>query len=315
MRLFLSVALLILSQNLWAEEARIVPDYPAKQISEHVYVIHGPTELPNVANRGFMNNPAFAIGEDSVVVLDPGSSRYAGEMVLRQIRKLTDKPVSDVFITHIHGDHWLGNHAILAAYPTVRIHAHPQMIVEAHRGQAENWIELMENLTEGFTRGTVAVIPDSELSNGQEMQIGGLTFRVYLSPHAHTMTDAMIEVVEDSVIILGDNALYKRIARMDDASFRGNIAALEEAVALNLKHYVPGHGPTAGPEAAGDFLHYLKVVYQAALDGVDEGLEAFELKAGLEPQLSEYAQWDGFDSEFGKHLSLAYLEAEAALFE
>lgn len=313
MRLFM-VACLLLSHSLFAAE-HIVPDVTPDKISEHVYVIHGPAEFPNVANRGFMNNPAFAITEDSVVVLDPGSSRYAGEMVLRQIAKLTDKPVSDVFISHVHGDHWLGNQAIREAYPEVRLHAHPNMIKTAHAGAAADWISRMSGLTEGFTDGTVAVIPESELKDGEEKRIGGLTFRVYLNQHAHTKTDAMIEVVEDSLIVLGDNALHHRIARMDDASFRGNIAALQQALELNLKHYVPGHGPTAGPEAASLFRDYLQTIYAAASEGMDEGLEAFEIKNQLRPKLSLYHAWSGFDSEFGKHVSLAFLEAEAAAFE
>ena len=51
-----------------------VPDYKAEQIAQHTYVITGPTELPNPENLGFMNNPAFIIGKDRVIIIDPGSS-------------------------------------------------------------------------------------------------------------------------------------------------------------------------------------------------------------------------------------------------
>ena len=52
-----------------------VPDYTADRVSDHVYVIHGPTDTPNPENLGFMNNPALVIGSDSVMILDPGGSR------------------------------------------------------------------------------------------------------------------------------------------------------------------------------------------------------------------------------------------------
>jgi len=35
------------------------------------------------------------------------------------------------------------------------------------------------------------------LQDGQEIVVGNVTFRVYLSDWAHTKTDAMIEVVEE----------------------------------------------------------------------------------------------------------------------
>ncbi len=301
----------------WAAAAATttVPDYPVEQVSDHVYVIHGPTEYPTPENRGFINNPAFVVTADAVVVLDPGSSVHIGEMVLRQVARVTDKPVSHVFITHVHGDHWLGNQAIQAAYPGVTILAHPEMIRRAHAGEAKAWVEMMSRLTGGATDGTAAVVPAVALADGQELAVGGVTFRVHLTEHAHTKTDAMIEVVEDALIALGDNGLYGRIARMDDGSFRGNIAALERALGLGLTHYLPGHGRTAGPEAASEYLDYLRLVYEAAAAGVEEGVQYYEVKKTLRPRMGAWADWPGFEEEFGRHVSLASLEAEQAAFE
>ena len=47
-----------------------------------------------------------------------------------------------------------------------------------------------------------------------------MTFRFHAPERAHSGTDVMIEVVQESVVFLGDNVTHKRIARMDDASFR-----------------------------------------------------------------------------------------------
>ncbi|MGB5729845.1 MAG: MBL fold metallo-hydrolase, partial [Thiogranum sp.] len=55
-----------------AETAPEVPDYPADRIAENIYVIHGPLELPNPKNQGFMNNPGFVVTSKGVVILDPG---------------------------------------------------------------------------------------------------------------------------------------------------------------------------------------------------------------------------------------------------
>jgi glyoxylase-like metal-dependent hydrolase (beta-lactamase superfamily II) len=308
-----SISLLAMSLAAWGSD--VLPDYPATKLGDRVWVIQGPTELPNPENKGFMNNPAFVVTEAGVVVIDPGSTLETGRMVLRQIGKVTDKPVTHVFDSHIHGDHWLGNQAVREAYPSARFHAHPVMIEQARSGQAESWVGMMEQLTEGASRGTEAVIPDQALQDGQEIVVGEVTFRVYLSDWAHTRTDAMIEVVEEALLVTGDNVLYTRIGRMDDASFRGNIAACDQALYLKLKTYIPGHGPAGGTEVVEPFCNYLKTLYTKVSELYGEGQSDFEMKDAVVASLSAYQDWSGFSDEVGKHISLALLEVERAEFE
>lgn len=309
--LFLSAMQLPLS----ASAGTPVPDKAAEKISDHVYVIHGPTSFPNPENLGFMNNPAIVIGSDSVAILDPGSSLESGRMVLRQVAKLTDKPVTMVINSHIHGDHWLGNQAIREQYPDVKLYAHPEMIKKAKESEARVWVEMMDTLTEGATAGTVAVIPENTLENGQELKVGGLTLRIHIVPAAHSYTDVMTEVVEDSLLYTGDNVTYKRLPRFDDGTFRGSIAACDHALSLNLKHYVPGHGPSGGPEVIESFRTYTKTLYDSAAEMYEEGMADFEMKDEISNKLEPFHAWSGYDEFLGKTISLAIIEAEKASFE
>jgi glyoxylase-like metal-dependent hydrolase (beta-lactamase superfamily II) len=143
-----------------------VPDYPADQVAENIYVIHGPLETPNPKNQGFMNNPGFVVTSKGIVILDPGSSVQTGEMVLRAVRKCSDKPVAAVFNSHIHGDHWLGNQAVRAAHPEAPIYGHPNMIELINAGEGQNRVELMGRVTEGKTRGTEVVSPSKPVNHG-----------------------------------------------------------------------------------------------------------------------------------------------------
>lgn len=314
MKLFLATLLAsFVTFNTYADSA--LPDYPADKIAAHTWVIHGPTELPTAQNKGFMNNPVIVITDKSTVIMDPGSSKYSGEMVLRQVKSLTSNPVTHVFNSHIHGDHWLGNEAIKSAYPDARIFAHPQMIKMAHDGAAIEWIDFMEQLTEGATSGTTAVIPANALSDKQEIKVDNITFRVYLTDHAHTRTDAMIEIVEDSVLVLGDNVLNQRVGRMDDGSFRGNQKACDIAREVNTGLYVPGHGPSGNADSTLGYCDYLNTIYTEAGKNFDDGLSDFEMKSSIVKALSLYSKWPGFDREVGKHISLSVLEYEQAEFE
>ncbi|HEV57567.1 MAG TPA: MBL fold metallo-hydrolase [Phycisphaerales bacterium] len=305
----------LLVAPLAATAGEIVRDYPADRVTDNVYVIHGPAGYPSVENQGFMNNPAFVVTDSGVVVIDPGSSLQAGRMVLKQIRGITDKPVTHVLITHVHGDHWLGNHAVEEAFPDAEIHALPETIRMARAGQDAFWVNLMYNATDGFTAGTEAVVPSTEIDVASELVVGGKTFRFYAPAQAHSNTDVMIELVEDSVLFAGDNLLNERLARMDDATFRGSIEACNVAEAIGATHYVPGHGPTGGIEIAGLFRSYLETVYGEASRLYDEGLPDYEMKETIVAQLADYQGWANFEDEIGKHISLAVLEYERSMFE
>ena len=298
-----------------SEEANPLTGYSTEKIAANTYVIHGPLDMPNVANKGFMNNPAFVVTSEGVVVIDPGSTVFIGQALLERIAEVTDKPVTHIFNSHVHGDHWLANDAFAKVNPDVKIYAHPEMIKEASEGGAKSWLDLLDNLTEGASRGTKAVLPAEPLTDGQEIKIGGVTFRVHLSKIAHTKTDAMIEVVEESVLFAGDILTHKRMTRMDDGSFRGNIATLDKAMTLDVKVVVPGHGPTGGKEIIQPLRNYLNTVYSRANEMREEGLEDFEMKDKIATEVTAYESWPGFEENFGKQISLAVLESEQAEFE
>ncbi len=113
------------------ERGPAVPDYPADKVADQVHVIHGPLDSPNPVNQGFMNNPGIIVTTAGVVLVDPGASVQSGEMVLRVVKQLSDQPVVAVFNTHIHGDHWLGNQAVRAAWPDAAIYGHPNMMASS----------------------------------------------------------------------------------------------------------------------------------------------------------------------------------------
>jgi glyoxylase-like metal-dependent hydrolase (beta-lactamase superfamily II) len=308
--------LLLVTGAAWALQKAlpIRGDWVPEEVAPGVYVIHGPKELPTPENQGFMNNPAFIVSDEGVVVVDPGSSVQVGEMLLERIEKVTDRPVLAVFNSHIHGDHWLGNQAIRARYPDVPIYGHERVGPKVIAGAGTQWVELMLRLTEKATAGTEVVSADHPVKDGDEISIGGLTYAVMNNDKAHTDTDIMVLVKERGVMFLGDNAGHERILRLEGGSFAGNIEALDNALGTGAAVFVPGHGPTGGPEVAERYRDYLTAVYETAQYGVDEGMADFELRPLLMPKLEPWQQWAGFDIELGRHINGAYLEAEAALF-
>ncbi len=296
------------------ERGPAVPDYPADQVTDGVYVIHGPLGEPSAKNQGFMNNPAFIVTQTGVVVVDPGSSVQIGEMVLRQIRKVSDLPVVAVLNTHIHGDHWLANQALVEAFPKVPIYGHPRMFDKIEQGEGQEWIDLLLRLTANATAGTDIVGPNLQVDHADEVTLAGLKIRFLYLPKAHSDTDLMIEIPSKKLIFLGDNAMMNRFGQMRHGTFKGNIAALDLALQKSAEIYVPGHGPTGGPQVPETFRTYLSLLRSEVAKQLDEGLSDFEMKPLVVEALADYRGWVDFDRLVGKHINQAYLEVEEEMF-
>jgi glyoxylase-like metal-dependent hydrolase (beta-lactamase superfamily II) len=310
MRIAHLLAALAFCSPVLAGPKDIVRTYPAQEVHANTYVIHGPQGVPSVENQSFMNNPAWVITDDGVVVIDPGSSVQAGRMVMAQLRKTTKKPVTHVFNTHVHGDHWLGNQAVLEVWPEATLIGHPDMIKKARDGAGAFWIQLMSDMTKGYTNGTLAKIPTVEAADGQEFKIGGKTFRIHSSTDAHSKTDLMIEMVEDHILFTADNVLNHQVMNLRDGTFKGVMKATDRALALNMALYVPGHGKTGDRKFVEDQKAYFDTLMSEVRRMYDEGKSDYEMKPVIAEKLKAYQDWAEWDTNLGQQISLAILEIE-----
>ena len=101
----------------------------------------------------------------------------------------------------------------------------------------------------------------------------------------------------------------------DDASFKGNVAAIDAMLKKKFKHYVPGHGKAGNHEILENYRGYLNTVYTKVKEMYDQGLADFEMKKAIEKSVSKYKGWKEFDMMLGPNISRAYLEVEAAEFQ
>ena len=295
------------------EGPALARDFPLTKISARVYVVHGLNEEPNKGNQGFINNPGFVLTSKGVVVIDPGSSVQIGRMLLAKIAGVTPAPVIAVFNTHIHGDHWLGNQAIHAAYPNAVIYAHPTMMAHAP-GEGAAWLKTMLRLTENATLGTRLTLPNMGLAHGDKLRLGDVHFRLYHVAQAHTDGDLMIEVVEEKVMFLGDIVVAERVGRQDDGTFKANLAAIQMVLQSDAIHFVPGHGNSGGRVVPENYQAFLTDLYGAVKKYYAQGLSDFDMKDKVQADLARYNKWVLFDTGLGKLISLAYLEIEADSF-
>ena len=294
-----------------------VADIKPKQISKRVWLIYSPDSFPTPENRGMMCNITFVVTQKGVVILDSGGSVQIGEMALRMIKTVTDKPLVAVFNSHYHGDHWLGNHAYAEAVPGLPIYSLEENIARIKGLEGNLWRGLMERWTNQATAGTKIVPPNTIVKHGQVMDFGDTKLKMHFYGTAHTPCDLTVEVVEDRVTHIGDIAMENRIANIDDGSYPGTFKyykALEAATGDHL--WVPGHG-NPGKGLLKDYGELMAGIWETCLKAVEDGkgLGAAKDLVLKDPRVASRAKrTQGFDSNIGKYTSLAFLEAEKVAF-
>lgn len=289
-----------------------IEHYPLDRVSKHIYVVHGTQELPNPKSRGFMNNPAAIVTDAGVIIIDPGSSAEIAKQLLLKIREVSVKPVIAVFNTHVHGDHWLGNHGIREIYPEVPIYAHKRMIERVNDGDGEDWVKLFMDMTKGAIAGTKVVGPNIGLTGGEELSLGEIKLKIHHTGHAHTDHDLMIEVIEDKGLFFGDIVAAKRVPNSDvpqDANFKGTITAIKTLLNRPIDIYIPGHGDSGGREVPQSSLDFLEMLHSSVTKYYSQGLESFEMKDKVKADLSQYKNWNNF-IEIDRVINFVYQEVE-----
>jgi glyoxylase-like metal-dependent hydrolase (beta-lactamase superfamily II) len=315
---------LVPEAHLFAQQAQefiegpAVADIPAQQLSKHVWMIYSPDGFPTPQNRGMMANIIFVVTSVGVVVIDSGASLQIGQMAIRMIRKVTDKPVVAVFNSHYHGDHWLGNHAFVKTYgDKLPIYSLASSIAKLKGAEANLWRGLMERWTNQSTIGTQVVIPNTAVQHGQVIQFGDVSLRMHHYGTAHTPSDLSVEIVQDKVTAVGDIAMTNRIANMDEGSYPGTFKYYKALMAsAGEQLWVPGHG-RARQDLLKTYGDFMAGIWEPSLKAVEDGKSEAEARAAVmkDPRVASRAKtMDGFDGNIGKYISLAYLEAEKVAF-
>jgi glyoxylase-like metal-dependent hydrolase (beta-lactamase superfamily II) len=301
-----------------AERGPPLPPQPIISISPHVSMIKAPDGFPTPENQGMMANVTFITGQQGHIVIDSGASVQIAEMAIGQLKTRSSKPVIGVINTHYHGDHWLGNQAFVEQWGNdlpIYAHAGAREMIAGAVGMF--WRDSMERWTDNATSGTRIVQPEKDIDHGFELSLGDVHLRAHHYGTAHTPNDICIEVVEDNVMCVGDVMMDHRIANMEDGSYQGTFAAIDQLV--NNSHtriWLPGHG-TASADVIIWQRQLFEGIWESCVKAVEKGipLDGALAEALKDPRVaSRAADTKGWDRNIGKYVSIAYLEAEQAQF-
>lgn len=283
-------------------------DFSVDEIAPGNFVHFGSLEDRSPANLGDQANVGFIVGERCVAVIDTGGSRAVGEALAGAVRRITDKPVCYVVITHFHPDHFFGAAAFRGA--DVKFVSH-EAYSRAMGILARPYSNALKRDLGEAAAGSDIVSPTVAVKTGQDLRLdlGGRTLSLRAWPVAHTNNDLTVVEESTNTLWLGD-LLFIDHTPVVDGSISGFLAVLDMLAAMPVRHFVPGHGrsPLPWPRVLDRQRDYLSLI-------VRETREALKFRKTLEQAMdsvggSEAAKWVNFDLYHQRNVSAAYTELE-----
>lgn len=199
------------------------------------------------------SNTGFVLCERGAVVVDAAPAPAESRRDVEAVRRITDRPLAALVLTHHHSDHTFGAQAfdceVIASAETDReLRRLGQGYVEetrrhhGHLGRDLKDVTLVYPTRTFEGRMTLDVTPTVEI-----LRMGG-----------HTAGSAVVHVPEDRVLFASDlifNGVHPYTKGADLARW---VAALDEILRMDVEVIIPGHGAVCGKAEVADQRRYLE---------------------------------------------------------
>ncbi len=283
------------------------------KVDKNIYMVEGTTGLPSPENKGFISNSYAVLTEKGWFVIDALSTPELSEEFVKQLQKVSKKPVKYIVVTHYHQDHWFG----IKTYKNIgsTIIAHKNLKSFYKSGNAEMMLEI-SNKNFGNIYKNVKLYPlDIVIENKSDIKFGGFTFKIYSMTPAHTNSDIVVHIPELKVLFVGDLVFYKRIPFAGDsnASSKNWLKVLKQLKKFNAKLIFAGHNKPLNKESISFTENYLKFLREKISYYLDEGLEYDQIKEKLKD--TPYKVYPMYDVFHFKNIYKIYNEIEFEDFE
>lgn len=211
------------------------------------------------------------VGPDSVVLVDATDTPEAALIVAGALKRVTDKPVRKVVLTHYHADATLG----AAAFPQAEIITSTLTRgLIADRGRQNRELIGARRAAQGLAplADVAPVAPTLTFGSSVSLWEGDREVRIMHLGRGHTLGDIVVWVPDAGVMFTGDLTPADRIPDLADGYLRQWPVTLDRIAAFRPLALVPGAGlPATRPEAVDALIagtrHRLSVFSEAADGG------------------------------------------------
>jgi glyoxylase-like metal-dependent hydrolase (beta-lactamase superfamily II) len=185
----------------------------------------------------FWVNSVIIEGTHEVMLVDAQLTKTNAERVLQEIKE-TKKPLSIIYITHEHADHFLGLEVFKAAYPGVRIIANSTVVDRADKVYQQKIDKWKQILGSGANSRVVAI----ENFDGKSLAFDGSQIEVLKHIQGDTDENTMLWIPGPRTLIAGDvvvNNMHLYTAETDSKARGKWFTSLQEIRELRPSIVIP----------------------------------------------------------------------------
>jgi glyoxylase-like metal-dependent hydrolase (beta-lactamase superfamily II) len=214
----------------------------------------------------FWVNSVIIEGEHEVMLVDAQLTKTNAERVLEEIQK-TKKPLSIIYITHEHADHFLGLEVFRNAYPRARIIANSAVVDRINRVYQEKIDKWKQLLGSAATSHVVAI----EKFDGDSIKFESSEIEVIKNVRGDTDQNTMLWIPEQRILITGDvvfNNMHVYTAETNTQARGQWLNSLNKIRELKPSVVIPGHSKVGAPldaSIAVDFTENYLLVFDEEL--------------------------------------------------
>jgi glyoxylase-like metal-dependent hydrolase (beta-lactamase superfamily II) len=214
----------------------------------------------------FWTNSVIIEGEHEVMLVDAQLTKTSAEKVLQQIKE-TRKPLSIIYITHEHADHFLGLEVFREAHPRVRIIANSAVVDRINKVYQEKIDKWQKILGSGATSHVVAI----EKFDGNFIKFESSEIEVLKHIQGDTDENTMLWIPGQRTLIAGDvviNNMHVYTAETDNKARGKWLNSLNKIRELKPSVVIPGHSKVGAPldaSTAVDFTENYLLVFEEEL--------------------------------------------------
>jgi glyoxylase-like metal-dependent hydrolase (beta-lactamase superfamily II) len=214
----------------------------------------------------FWVNSVNIEGAGEVMLVDAQLTKTNAERVLQEIRE-TKKPLSIIYITHEHADHFLGLEVFKEAYPGVRIIANSAVtdrINKVYQEKVDKWKKILGS---GATSSVVAI----EKFDGNFIEFESSKLELLKDVQGDTDENTMLWIPGQRILIAGDvlfNDMHVYTAETDSKARGKWLNSLQRIRELKPSVVIPGHSKVGAPldaSTALDFTENYLLVFEEEL--------------------------------------------------
>ena len=215
---------------------------------------------------GHCNNVVIEM-KDYLIVVDANYPSGASTL-LADIKKISTKPVKYVFDTHHHGDHLYGNSVWTQAGATTL--AYKGVSEELKRNEPANWRRAVAGRKDVAALRQPAPEPPKQTFDKSLFVLQDSTRRVefHFFGWAHTRGDGFVYLPKEQLLATGDAVVYGPFNGTGDANIGNWASVVRQAMKLQVKHVLPGHGPVGGREILVGQETFLRELYAAVKSAI-----------------------------------------------